>query len=860
MNFRKSLFVIAVMALYCGMAVARTAATQKVHADFSNVTLASEAQWDYATNTLSWTQRWGNQVRGLNLPTGDLTGFEKIGVESTDLQGSNFRLLIYNGDANTTISVTETGVKEFVLTDYLSEDQLKNVTEIVLSGGNQEESGSVRILDLWLETFDDSAPKKKEAELAFTPSVVTLYEGEAFTAPVLSNPYSLPVTYSSTCSPDGFASVDAETGAVTLSQGKGRATITASFEGNDEYKAGSASYTVIVRSANTGDRPLVYDEENTSIGFAEPAYPTKSQLPFIEPLTDPFMFSDNSGRALEFQDWQRRRSEIGYELQHYELGKKPEVTPDQIQASMNGNTLTVKVTVNNKSITLTSTINYPSSGTAPFPVVIGMGGNGGSLGSGVFNGLGSIAHMAFTFSQVATDSQNGGDGSGPFDTLYPELAKNGTEIKWAWGVSRLIDGLVQLGPAVTRIDTEHIGVTGCSFAGKMALFCGAFDERIALTIPQEPGGGGIASWRVSHWLPTDVEKISNTNYTWFLSDLRNNFNGDNVSYLPYDHHELAAMICPRALIMVGNPAMTWLADPSGYISIRAARKVWEQYGIEDRCGFTFASHGDHCNLPQGQYPEIQAFIKRFLLGQEDVNTDVQIAPANFPDDYDYERWIQWWGTDAEPPIYLPRVDENEISIWMEAESMISDQNGQNLRVVSDTGCSGEKYVETVLNNTSLSEDHKNWMIGQFTVEQEGDYNLFARVNPNGSYDDDSYFVAFDDATPVMANGFADVGNGWSWANVGSYCAGLTTHLAPGPHKLVIVGREDGMKIDVVKITTSRVTPDPNVLNPTLTGVHVVRQDVDDSASETYNLQGQRVKRESIKKGVYVVKGKKHVVR
>ena len=26
---------------------------------------------------------------------------------------------------------------------------------------------------------------------------------------------------------------------------------------------------------------------------------------------------------------------------------------------------------------------------------------------------------------------------------------------------------------------------------------GAFDERIALVIPQEPGGGGDASWRVS---------------------------------------------------------------------------------------------------------------------------------------------------------------------------------------------------------------------------------------------------------------------------------------------------------------------------------------------------------------------------
>ena len=58
----------------------------------------------------------------------------------------------------------------------------------------------------------------------------------------------------------------------------------------------------------------------------------------------------------------------------------------------------------------------------------------------------------------------------------------------------LLDGLQQLGPEVTKIDTKHIGVTGCSYAGKMALFCGAFDERVALTIAQEPGGGGAAAW------------------------------------------------------------------------------------------------------------------------------------------------------------------------------------------------------------------------------------------------------------------------------------------------------------------------------------------------------------------------------
>ena len=81
-----------------------------------------------------------------------------------------------------------------------------------------------------------------------------------------------------------------------------------------------------------------------------------------------------------------------------------------------------------------------------------------------------------------------------FDRLYPNLVKNGAYSEWAWGLSRLIDGLQQLGPEVTKIDTRHIGVTGCSYAGKMALYCGAFDERIALTIAQEPGGSGTW-WR-----------------------------------------------------------------------------------------------------------------------------------------------------------------------------------------------------------------------------------------------------------------------------------------------------------------------------------------------------------------------------
>ena len=79
------------------------------------------------------------------------------------------------------------------------------------------------------------------------------------------------------------------------------------------------------------------------------------------------------------------------------------------------------------------------------------------------------------------------------------MAYIGSYAAWPWGVSRLIDGL-ELVADELPIDLEHLAITGCSFAGKMALFSGAFDERIALTIAQESGGGGAAAWRVSETL------------------------------------------------------------------------------------------------------------------------------------------------------------------------------------------------------------------------------------------------------------------------------------------------------------------------------------------------------------------------
>jgi hypothetical protein len=366
-------------------------------------------------------------------------------------------------------------------------------------------------------------------------------------------------------------------------------------------------------------QPLVYDVENSGKHFTEPTMAPVSELPTIKELPDPLTWHNGSGKVTKFKDWERRRNEISAMIQHYGIGRKPSVEDGQVSARMRGDTLIVYVTRNGKTIRLTSEIRYPEVGKPPYALMIGTSMI--ALPKTLFEGK-PIATMVFHEKQINDYGQWGPHherGEHPFDRLYPELTANGAYSEWAWGMSRLLDGLQQLGLEITKIDMKHIGVTGCSYAGKMALFCGAFDERIALTIAQEPGGGGAAAWRVSHTLD-EVEDLDKTDYHWFMESQRENFGGDNVYKLPYDHHELVTMVCPRALLLLGNPDFKWLADPAMLASAKEAKKVWEKFGIADRMGWSIVNGHGHCQLPESQFPEVAAFIDKFLLGK-DVKTD-----------------------------------------------------------------------------------------------------------------------------------------------------------------------------------------------------------------------------------------------
>lgn len=394
-----------------------------------------------------------------------------------------------------------------------------------------------------------------------------------------------------------------------------------------------ALLTVSAQLSAKSTVPLVYDKENTAAAYPTIELPTLDVLPEISTLPDPLALTDGSGRITDVSGWEQRRSEILQQLQHYEIGTKPTVARDSVEATIVNDTLIVTVHEKGEVLTLKAPIVYPE-GEGPFPAVIGIGFPTGSLPKELFLDKG-VAGIAFDFTQVMSHTQNRGEE--PINRLYPEHVEMGAYSAWPWGISRIIDGL-EITADKSRIDTSRLGVTGCSFAGKMALFAGALDERIALTIAQEPGGGGVAAWRVSETLG-NVETLGRTNYAWFKESMKQ-FSDANVSRLPIDHHEVAALIAPRALLVLGNPDYEWLADESGYVSSVAAREVWKTFGVPERMGYSIIADHMHCMLPESQYEDVSAFVDRFLLGDDNAPTEGVLKAPMFLE-VDTDKWMPW---------------------------------------------------------------------------------------------------------------------------------------------------------------------------------------------------------------------------
>jgi hypothetical protein len=123
-------------------------------------------------------------------------------------------------------------------------------------------------------------------------------------------------------------------------------------------------------------------------------------------------------------------------------------------------------------------------------------------------------------------------------------------------------------------------------------------------------------------------------YAWFLSSMQKL---DPYS-LPHDHHELIAMVVPRAIIILGNDDYGWLGDESGHKSTMAAIEVFKAMGVADHVGYDFTSSHSHCSAPATQVASVKAFVDRYLKGGTTA-PDVAIKPPKSGFDLNYSAVI-----------------------------------------------------------------------------------------------------------------------------------------------------------------------------------------------------------------------------
>jgi len=375
----------------------------------------------------------------------------------------------------------------------------------------------------------------------------------------------------------------------------------------------------------------------TPARFADPA-----ALPAHAKLPDPFHFADGHAVATR-ADWACRRAELAAQVQHYELGEKPafDAASTQVQARMAGQDLVVDVTHDGKTVSFPAKIQLPPGDDGkhgPYPAIIGMGMV--TLDNAELQRLG-IALITFPNNAVGEQLGGASRGKGLFYDLYGKDHPASSMTAWSWGVSRLIDALEKT-PAA-GIDARRLAVTGCSRNGKGAIVAGALDERIALTIAQESGAGGAASWRIS-----EAQKQAGQNVQTLRQIVQENVwftpafgqFAERVERLPFDQHEVMGLIAPRGLLALENTSMEWLGDQSAWYDALAAREIWKALGHPEAMGVSQVGGHDHCRLPTSQYGVVDAFARRFLLGDADAptrevhDTDGGFAPTP-------AAWVEW---------------------------------------------------------------------------------------------------------------------------------------------------------------------------------------------------------------------------
>lgn len=322
----------------------------------------------------------------------------------------------------------------------------------------------------------------------------------------------------------------------------------------------------------------MFDYDENLVSFAE--YEVLGKLP------DPFLKEDGT-RVADPKEWESQRKLLyksAVELQYGTQPPKPEVFKVE---RLYENSYRITAGTNEKQVSFLMRLFGPKrENGVKYPVTV----DGDMcfnycydkeyLSKFIDNG---IIYALFDRTELANDIMHEGRGKGPLYEVYPEYTF-GALGAWAWGYSRCVDALEQLG----FIDTSCIAFTGHSRGGKTAILAGVLDERAAIVNPNETCAGACSCYRLhiignredgkTHSSET-LKKLLN-NYDFWMGEGMQEY-AEREQDLPFDAHFLKAMVAPRTLL-VGEAASDMWANPVGsWQTSMAATEVFKFLGHEE---------------------------------------------------------------------------------------------------------------------------------------------------------------------------------------------------------------------------------------------------------------------------------------
>ena len=357
-------------------------------------------------------------------------------------------------------------------------------------------------------------------------------------------------------------------------------------------------------------------------------------------LPDPFRFDDGSVVKTAF-DWKRRRKEIlktAVELQYGVMPPTPEFL-DVLEISNvpSPRCYSIVTGTRKRPVRMMMYLFLPR-GNGPFPVVI----SGDLCFDHVFhqdfvrkftdNG---IMLALFNRTELVPDKLELGR-SGQLYETYP-CGDFGAIAAWAWGYSRCVDALGQIG----LCDPKWITFTGHSRGAKAAMLAGALDTRAAIVNPNASCAGGCGCYRIHMSALSEDGRILSSET---LRDIWNHFPfwfgpklgdyADCEEKLPFDSHELKALVAPRILFDSQACGDIWSNPLGSYQTTRAAEEVYRFLGAQDRLYWYFRS-GTHNQSPQ-DVAMLVNIIRHHRLG-EPLSEDFFKFPFRKPEPiFDWE--------------------------------------------------------------------------------------------------------------------------------------------------------------------------------------------------------------------------------